>query len=81
LIGNVKRRRQRACEMINVSGEENSLNVSAGLNFQTMNTYRLTNTTYSEVAERLPCGTLQFSFGSTSEEPKPYLTTMRSPLG
>ena len=64
----MKRRRQGACETINVSRGENELNVSAGLDREIMNTYRLTNTTYTEVADRLPLVTLPISFGSSSKK-------------
>ena len=67
-LGNVKRRGQRTCDVINVFGGENYLNVPAGFDCEIMNTYRLTNTAYTEVAERLPLVTLPFSFGSTSKE-------------
>ncbi len=44
------------------------MNVSAGFGCEIMNSYRLTNTTYTEVADRLPLVTLPFSFGSTSKD-------------
>lgn len=54
--------------MINVSSGKNNLRVSGGFNCEIMNTYRLTNTTYTEVVARLPVVTLPVSFGSSSKE-------------
>lgn len=46
----------------------NNLNVSEGFACEIMNAYRLTNTTYTEVAARLPLVTLPVRFGSSSNE-------------
>jgi len=54
--------------MINVFEVENSLNASEGCDCGTMNIYRLTNTTYTDVAAWLPQVTLPVGFGSIRNE-------------